>query len=64
MRLAIVSDFCGIFLKAVVVQDVAIAGRIVIAAHPKADEIPLLWTVSQPASASDLIHIDSELSHT
>jgi len=64
VRPAVGDDFCGIPLKAVVVQDVAICSGIVITAHPKADEIPLLWTVSEPTSASDLIHIYSELSHT
>jgi len=40
--LAVGRDLCGISLKADVVQDIAISGRIVIAAHPKTDEIPLL----------------------
>jgi len=62
--LAVGRDLCGIVLKAVVVQDVAIGGRIVITAHPKADEIPVLRTVSEPAPASDLIHIYAELSYS
>ena len=64
VRPAVGRNLCGILLKAVVVQDVAIGGRIVITAHPKADEIPLFWTISEPASTRDLIHIHSELSHT
>ena len=55
--LAVGRDLCGIALKAVVVQNVAIGGRIVITAHPKANEIPDLRTVSEPATASDPIHI-------
>src|SRR6476661_2347722 len=62
--LAVGRDLCGIALKAVVVQNVAIGGRIVITAHPKADKIPLLWTVSEPTAASDLIHIHADLSYT
>src|SRR5262245_25587099 len=60
---AVCRDLCGIALKAVVVKDVAVSGRVVIAAHPKADKIPLLWTVSEPATASDLIHIYADLSY-
>ena len=41
-----------------------IGGRIVITAHPKADEILNVRTVSEKASASDLIHIYAELSRT
>jgi hypothetical protein len=62
--LAVGRDLCGIPLKAVVVQDFAICGRIVITAQPKADEISALWIVSEPAPASDLIHIHPDLSHT
>lgn len=62
--LAVGRDLCGIALKAVVVQNVAIGGRIVITAHPKADKIPLLWTVSEPTATSDLIHIHADLSYT
>jgi hypothetical protein len=51
-------------LEAVVVQDVAIGGCIVITAHPKTDEIPFFWTVSEISSASDLIHVHGDLSHT
>lgn len=60
---AVGRNLCGILLKAVVVQDVAIGNRIVIATHPKADEIPDRWTVSEIASASDLIHVYTDLSH-
>ena len=60
--LAVGRDLCRIPLQPVVVQDVAIRRRIVVTAHPKADELPFLWTVSEPASASDLIHIDADLS--
>jgi hypothetical protein len=62
--LAVGRDLCGIALKAVVVQDVAIGSRIVITTHPKADKIPLLWTVSEPTATSDLIHIHADLSYT
>ena len=55
--LAVRRNLCRIALQAVVVQDVAVGGGIVITAHPKADEIPVLRTVSEPISASDLIHI-------
>ena len=57
VRLAVGRDLCGGFLETVVVQDLAIGGCIVVTAHPKADEIPVFWIVSEPASASDLIHI-------
>src|SRR5262249_7341113 len=59
---AICRDLCRIALKAIVIQNVAIGGRIVITAHPKADEIPLLRTISEPATTGDLIHIYSNLS--
>ena len=45
--LAIGRDPCGILLKAVVVQDVAVGGGIVITAHPKANKIPISATVSR-----------------
>ena len=32
-------NLCGVFLQAIVIQDVAVTGRVVITAHPKADEI-------------------------
>ena len=48
VALAVRRDLCGIFLKAVVVQDFAIGRGIVITAHPKADKIPVFWTVSEP----------------
>jgi hypothetical protein len=50
-------NLCGVFLQAIVIQDVAVTGRVVIAAHPKADKVPIILAVSEPISASDPIHI-------
>src|SRR5262245_46828111 len=61
--LAVGRDLGGVLLEALVVQDAAVGGRIVITAHPKADEIPILRLVSKPAPAGDLIHINADLSH-
>ena len=54
---AIRRNLCGVFLQAIVIQDVAVTGRVVIAAHPKADKVPIILAVSEPISASDPIHI-------
>ena len=62
VALAVACDLCGISLKAVVVQDFAIGSRIVITAHPKTYEIPFFRIVSEPPSASDLIHVYADLS--
>jgi hypothetical protein len=62
VALAVACDLCGIPLKAVVVQDFAIGSRIVITAHPKTNEIPFFRTVSEPPTASDLIHVCADLS--
>lgn len=56
-------DFRRILLKGLVIQDVTICGCIVITAHPKADKIPNVRTVSEPVSASDVIHINADLGH-
>src|SRR5258707_15525117 len=64
MRPAVGGDFCGILLKPVVVQNVAIGGRIVIATHPRSDEITNVGAISEKVSASDLIHIYANLSRT
>jgi hypothetical protein len=59
---AVGRDLRGILLQGVVVQHVAVASGIVITTHPKADEISLVWTGSEPTTARDLIHIDADLS--
>src|SRR6266576_4263466 len=64
VALAVRRNLCRIFLQTVVVQDVAVGGGIVITAHPIADEFPILRTVSEPISASHIIHIDTDLSRT
>jgi hypothetical protein len=64
VRLAVGRDLCRIALQAVVVQDVAVGGSIVITAHPKADEFSVLRTVPEPISTSDLVHIHTDLSRT
>ena len=64
VALAVRRNPCRIFLHTVVVQDVAVGGGIVITAHPIADELSVLRTVSEPISASHIIHIDTDLSRT
>ena len=64
VALAVRRNLCRIFLQTVVVQDVAVGRGIVITAHPIADKFPILWTVSEPISASHIIHIDTDLSRT
>jgi hypothetical protein len=59
---AVARDFRRVLLKGVIVQNGAIGSRIVISANPKADEISVLLAISEPAPASDLVHIYSDLS--
>ena len=44
---AIRRNLCGVFLQAIVVQDVTVTGRVVIAAHPKADKVPVMPTADR-----------------
>jgi hypothetical protein len=59
---AIGDDFLGILLQAIVVQNIVICGRVVVAAQEKPYEILVCWRVSQPIPASDLVHVQLDLS--
>jgi hypothetical protein len=54
---AIRRNLCGVLLQAIVVQDVTVTGRVVVAAHPIADKVPIILALPEPISASDPIHI-------
>jgi len=41
------ATFAEFFLQAIVVQDVTVTGRVVIAAHPKADKVPVMPTADR-----------------
>jgi hypothetical protein len=61
---AIGDDLLGILLQAVVVQNIIICGGVVLAAQEKPYEIPVCWSVSQPIPASDLVHVQLNLSRS
>ena len=55
-------NLLGILLQAIVVQNIIVRCGAVIAAQEKSDEIPVRRAVSQPITASDLVHVQLDLS--
>src|SRR6516162_5830286 len=51
----------GILLQAIIIENAAVRGRIVITARPILHKLLCVWTESKPLAACDVIHVQIDL---